>query len=91
MTHPIASNHGDVLHWFPKHGKSMDDFRAAVAAEMKKEDDDMVTYKKFEEIPTYYQGAVKKVMEKGAMSISDGVSEDVCRMLTIMDRLGKLD
>lgn len=26
----IASNHGDVLHWFPKHGKSMDDFRAAV-------------------------------------------------------------
>lgn len=35
----IASNHGDVLHWFPKHGKSMDDFRADVAAEMGKEDD----------------------------------------------------
>lgn len=27
----IASNHGDVMHWFPKHGKSMDDFRADVA------------------------------------------------------------
>lgn len=27
----IASNHGDVMHWFPKHGKSMDDFRKAVA------------------------------------------------------------
>ena len=26
----IASNHGDVLHWFPKHGKNMDDFRADV-------------------------------------------------------------
>ena len=26
----IASNHGDVMHWFPKHGKSMDTFRAAV-------------------------------------------------------------
>ena len=26
----IASNHGDVLHWFPKHGKDMDDFRADV-------------------------------------------------------------
>lgn len=24
----IASNHGDVMHWFPKHGKSMDTFRA---------------------------------------------------------------
>ena len=26
----IASNHGDVMHWFPKHGKSMDTFREAV-------------------------------------------------------------
>lgn len=28
----IASNHGDVMHWFPKHGKSMDTLRAEVAA-----------------------------------------------------------
>lgn len=27
----IASNHGDVMHWFPKHGKSMDTFRVDVA------------------------------------------------------------
>ena len=27
-----ASNHGDVMHWFPKHGKSMDTFRADVKA-----------------------------------------------------------
>lgn len=26
----IASNHGDVMHWFPKHGKSMDTLRAEV-------------------------------------------------------------
>lgn len=26
----IASNHGDVMHWFPKFGKSMDTFRADV-------------------------------------------------------------
>lgn len=30
----IASNHSDVLHWFPKHGKSMDDFRADVKAKL---------------------------------------------------------
>lgn len=30
----VASNHGDVMHWFPKHGKTMDDFRKDVAAEM---------------------------------------------------------
>lgn len=31
-TRGIASNHGDVMHWFPKHGKSMDTFRADVQA-----------------------------------------------------------
>jgi len=30
----IASNHGDVAHWFPKHGESMDTFRAAVKKAM---------------------------------------------------------
>lgn len=28
----VASNHGDVMHWFPKHGKSMNTFRADVKA-----------------------------------------------------------
>jgi len=28
----IASNHADVMHWFPRHGKSMDMFRADVKA-----------------------------------------------------------
>ena len=32
----IASNHADVMHWFPKHGKSMNTFRAAVKAELAK-------------------------------------------------------
>lgn len=26
----IATNHADVMHWFPKHGESMDSFRQAV-------------------------------------------------------------
>ncbi len=32
----FGSNHGDPEHWFKNHGKTMDDFRAAVAAELKK-------------------------------------------------------
>lgn len=28
----MASNHADVMHWFPKHGKTMDSFRADVKA-----------------------------------------------------------
>lgn len=31
----IASNHGDVMHWFPKHGKSMEAFRAEVGRLLK--------------------------------------------------------
>lgn len=30
----LGSNHGDVMHWFPKHGKSMNTFRADVKAHL---------------------------------------------------------
>jgi hypothetical protein len=30
----IASNHADVMHWFPRHGKSMDTFRADVRKQL---------------------------------------------------------
>ena len=33
-TRGIASNHGDVMHWFPKFGKSMDAFRADVKKQL---------------------------------------------------------
>ena len=32
----IASNHGDVTHWWPRFGVTMDEFRADVAREMQK-------------------------------------------------------
>ena len=50
----VASNHGDVLHWFPKHGKTMDDFRADVARIMKGEDD-IVSYDQFKEYMDQYR------------------------------------
>ena len=39
----IASNHGDVMHWFPKHGKSMDTFREAVRVLLSTEEKDEET------------------------------------------------
>jgi len=42
----IASNHGDVMHWFPKHGKSMDTFRADVKAALTATDPDEPVMKK---------------------------------------------
>lgn len=49
----VASNHGDVLHWFPRHGKTMDDFRADVARIMKGEEN--VTYEQWKEYMERYE------------------------------------
>ena len=49
----IASNHGDVLHWFPKFGKTMDDFRADVDRWMEGEDE-TVTYEQWKEYMDRY-------------------------------------
>ena len=106
----VASGHADVEHWFPRHGKSMDDFRADVAAELApkpepepgpgpkpdpEEDDEMKYYKTLDEVPEYYRPTVEKLVEAGALrgTGSDvlNVSEEFCRTMTVLDRLGKLD
>lgn len=106
----IASGHADVEHWFPKHGKTMDNFRKDVynkiyVVETPKEkpttnpkeqgDDDMVYYKTLNDVPDYYKVAIQKAMNKGALQGTGNneinVSADLCRTLTILDRLGKLD
>ena len=101
----IASNHGDVYNWFPKHGKTMDDFRADVARAMnnKQEDDDMPTYKTLNDVPACFRPTIQKLMEDGSLvgekdpdptRLDDNiinVSYDFCRTMTILDRKGKLD
>lgn len=65
----IASNHADVEHWFPEHGKSMDDFRAAVKAALNGgESEDTPA----EEEP-WYAEAQRWVQERG---IADGQRPD---------------
>lgn len=67
----IASNHKDVTHWFPIHGKSMDTFRADVAAELaqnKKEDENMkqdIRYNTIASLPAYAQATLIKMTDKG--------------------------
>lgn len=41
----IASNHADVMHWFPRHGESMDSLRAAVKADLKKKEERVKNYR----------------------------------------------
>lgn len=50
----IASNHSDVMHWFPKHGEDMDSFRKAVREKLQKDDE-------FEE-------AIKLMVQKGIIN-----------------------
>ena len=106
----IASNHGDVYNWFPKHGKTMDDFRADVArvmagkpADQTEEDDNMITYKTLNDVPAGFRPTIKKLMERGALAgeadpdptrLDDNilnVSYDYCRVMTTLDRMGKLE
>lgn len=47
----VASNHGDIIHWWSKFGYTMDDFRRDVADKM--EDEDM-TQEKFDEMMENY-------------------------------------
>lgn len=54
----IASNHGDVLHWFPKHGKSMDDFRQDVKREMGGSED--MSYEQFKQYMARYEAEKAK-------------------------------
>ena len=51
----IASNHADVMHWFPKHGKSMDTFRAAVKAALSEEEDEDMTQDSFNKLMSAWQ------------------------------------
>ena len=99
----VACNHADVLHWFPKMGKSMDDFRSDVAAELApkpepepepEKEDAMDYYKTLDEVPKYYRPTVEKLVEAGALKGTGNglnLSEDFCRVMTVLDRLGKLD
>lgn len=54
----VASNHGDVLQWWPKHGVGMDRFRRDVSAAMEEdsgdEEDDEMTQERFDELMENY-------------------------------------
>lgn len=59
-----------------------------------KEVDDMTYYKTLADVPEWYKPTVEKLVEAGALQgTGDGldVSEDFCRTMTVLDRMGKLD
>ena len=69
----IASNHGDIIHWWSKFGYTMDDFRRDVAEKM--EDEDM-TQEKFNEMMDNYLAhlATLPPSDWAAKNLKDAVS-----------------
>ena len=60
----IASNHGDVMHWFPKHGKSMDTFREDVKKRIENKEDEPMTAEertKFNELVNIVRNLTHKI------------------------------
>lgn len=68
--------------------------KSIVSIEINEGDDTMVYYKDLEEVPSYYRDTIKKLVDAGALRGTGSglnVSEDMCRIFTVLDRLGKLD
>lgn len=88
----IASQHGDVMHWFPKHGKDMNDFRRDVKSATEGEDmDKEVRYKTLDDVPAWGKATVEKLLDKDLLLGGDNgldISEDMLRIFVINDRAG---
>lgn len=61
----------------------------------KENDDDMKYYKKISDIPSYYKESIQKLVDLKAMSGTGNgelnVSEDLCRVMTVLNNVGILD
>lgn len=69
----LASNHADVDHWFPKHGKSMDTFRADVKQKLEGEAEEMTQ----EEFDRLFAKAMADYNARiNAREVSDWAKED---------------
>ena len=61
----IASNHADVMHWFPKHGENMDSFRNSISETLHANDEienaiKILVEKKIINSPQYWLEKAKK-------------------------------
>ena len=78
----IASGHNDTDNWWAAFGYTMDDFRREVALAMEEE-----------QIPAWAKPTVDKLLEKGVLKGTGkglGLTEDLLRVLVLLDRLGNL-
>jgi hypothetical protein len=51
----VASNHADVMHWFPRHGENMGTFREAVKIALNESEDENMTQDTFNKLMNAWQ------------------------------------
>lgn len=99
----IASNHADVMHWFPEHGKTMDDFRRDVENSMNGGPTDTPTQPSTPETPnednngkehwaqSYYDALINRGVELSDTRFDDTITRGEAFALAdkILTALGK--
>lgn len=98
----IASNHGDVLHWWPKHGKTMHTFRNDVDKVLKGDGEEVTRYNTMAEIRQavpWAEATIRKMIRKGFIAGNGkkdangnpadlDLSLDMIRMMVMNDAAG---
>lgn len=82
-----GSNHGDVMHWWPKYGLSMNGFRRELKERL--EDDMAVRYKTINDVPASLRKETQELINAGALKGNENgldVTEDMLRSMIIMKR-----
>ena len=84
-----GSNHGDVMHWWPKHGISMKGFRAELKNRLEEDDDMAQRFKTIGEVPAGLRAETQALIDAGVLKGNDkglDVTEDMLRAMIISKR-----
>lgn len=85
----LASDHGDVAHWFRRHDKTMEDFRLAVSQRLTPPQQTRI-YRTLEDLPDWARPAIEPLVTAGLLK-GDGtalnLSYDLVRTLVILSRI----
>ena len=77
----IASAHGDVAHWFPRFGKTMDDFRRETAALLRRPAEKEAEDLTLQELDARIDARIRTVLEGTGSKASSWAQEELARAM----------
>lgn len=77
----IASAHGDVAHWFPRFGKTMDDFRRETAALLRRPTEKEAEDLTLQELDARIDARIRTVLEGTGSKASSWAQEELARAM----------